>query len=143
MMREQVKVVLHNRCPRCQGLNTRFCERDGGSEMWECLDCQAKDPDGEEDGYTYFVIHVPLMTSVEWWTDQDQVHHEITDVNYLKANVASELRDELAWIIEFIEEHPEWDQEYFREGGEAHAESDWFDRAKSLLKRTKVSDSHE
>lgn len=61
--------------------------------------------------------------------------HE-AELTRLRAMV-KELTAALDWIICYVDEHPEWDFAYFREGGECHAESDWYDASTAALAKAK------
>jgi hypothetical protein len=36
----------------------------------------------------------------------------------------------LKWIVAFMDEHPEWTDEQFTEGGEALSETEWLEQAR-------------
>lgn len=41
----------------------------------------------------------------------------------------------LQWIVEFMDEHPEWTQEYFTKNGNCGPETQWLMRLVRLLMR--------
>ena len=49
-----------------------------------------------------------------------------------------ELLSALQWITEFVEDHPEWDDSYFREKGEAKSETAWMIDARAEIAKAEA-----
>jgi len=127
------RTIYPGQCPRCGGFNTSSAGRDGTpTETFVCHDCTKVN----EDLDSYDVVRSEAIESVNW-TDADEEYRTVYDTEYLARQEAQGLLEELDWIVQFIEEHPEWDDNYFRECGEAHAETDWFERAKARVAAAK------
>jgi hypothetical protein len=62
--------------------------------------------------------------------------------DYRLRNAAPQLLAALKWIIEYIQDHPEWNDKYFCEKGEALAETAWFVQASATIAKAESGDHH-
>ena len=131
------RIIHPEQCPRCGSLRTESIGSDDTlTESRICLDCRARNPDGEPTDHTYDVCSCEIVEAVRWCDSQGPdeygTEHEVYDSHYL-ADV--EAMGAIACLGEFT-------QDVEAVGVENVAE-DWPDlvatyhRAKAIIARAK------
>jgi hypothetical protein len=107
----QHRIINSEQCPRCGSLRTESLGRDDTTiETRVCLDCQAKDPDGERDYYDVYCCEI--IEAVRWYDNDEQgTEHEIYDSHYLADVVALKL-------LHIAEELVKWESDPDHYGGD-------------------------
>jgi RNA polymerase subunit RPABC4/transcription elongation factor Spt4 len=100
------RIINTDQCPRCGSLRTESIGSDDTlTDSRNCLDCQAKNPDGEPTDCTYDVCCCEIVEAVRWCDsegpDEYGTEHEVYDSHYL---AGVEAMNALACLGEFTQD---------------------------------------